>query len=304
MSCRYYQNKFPEVGDIVMSRITAVTDMGVQCTLPEYGDIDGAVTLKEMSRKVRYRSLKALARIGEMVPLEVLSVDEGRGYIDLSKKKVTDEEVESCKNLFAKSKVVNVLANKLAHRADIPVQSVYENIIWPLHENHDGAVYDALRTSVKDRTVLGRLNVGENLLANFAEIIASKMGDLSVKVRADVDVRCYGPEGIDAIKRALTRGKISSDNDNVEIFVIKCPVYIFTCKSDTLSDAFTLIRRSIDIVRESIESEDGGSCKIVKSPAVINTHEIEEEIREMEEKTKEVDGDDDADMSDDDFVEE
>jgi translation initiation factor 2 subunit 1 len=53
------------------------------------------ILLSELSRR-RIRSINKLIRVGKNECVCVLRVDEGKGYIDLSKRRVAAEDIAKC----------------------------------------------------------------------------------------------------------------------------------------------------------------------------------------------------------------
>jgi translation initiation factor 2 subunit 1 len=66
--------------------------MGAYVSLLEYGGIEGMILLSELSRR-RIRSVQKLIKVGRQEPVMVLRVDKEKGYIDLSKRRVSPEDV-------------------------------------------------------------------------------------------------------------------------------------------------------------------------------------------------------------------
>jgi len=83
--CRMYENEFPEVDDLVMVRVTRVTEIGAYVNMLEYNNKEGIILLSNLSRK-RIRSVNRHVRVGKIEVLQVLRVDTDKGYVDLSKK--------------------------------------------------------------------------------------------------------------------------------------------------------------------------------------------------------------------------
>nr|BAG59724.1 unnamed protein product [Homo sapiens] len=94
LSCRFYQHKFPEVEDVVMVNVRSIAEMGAYVSLLEYNNIEGMILLSELSRR-RIRSINKLIRIGRNECVVVIRVDKEKGYIDLSKRRLTLWETES-----------------------------------------------------------------------------------------------------------------------------------------------------------------------------------------------------------------
>jgi ribosomal protein S1 len=62
--------------------------MGAYVALLEYNGIEGMILLSELSRR-RIRSISKLIKVGRQEPVMVLRVDKEKGYIDLSKRRVS-----------------------------------------------------------------------------------------------------------------------------------------------------------------------------------------------------------------------
>lgn len=64
--------------------------------------------------------------------------------------------------------------------------------------------------------------VKELLISNIRQKLTSQ----AVKIRADIEVACYGYEGIDAVKAALKDGLLcSTDEIPIKINLIAPPIY-------------------------------------------------------------------------------
>ena len=59
------------------------------------------ILLSELSRR-RIRSINKLVRVGRDECAVVLRVDKEKGYIDLSKRRLSDDEKRRCENKFEK----------------------------------------------------------------------------------------------------------------------------------------------------------------------------------------------------------
>ena len=75
ISCRFYEQKYPEIDDVVMVNVRSIADMGVYVHLLEYNNIEGMILLSELSRR-RIRSINKLIRVGRTEPVVVIRVDK------------------------------------------------------------------------------------------------------------------------------------------------------------------------------------------------------------------------------------
>ena len=65
----------------------------------------GMILLSELSRR-RIRSINKLVRVGRDECAVVVRVDRDKGYIDLSKRRLSDDEKKRCENKFEKVRCV------------------------------------------------------------------------------------------------------------------------------------------------------------------------------------------------------
>ena len=75
ISCRFYEQKYPEIDDVVMVNVRSIADMGAYVHLLEYNNIKGMILLSELSRR-RIRSINKLIRVGRTEPVVVIRVDK------------------------------------------------------------------------------------------------------------------------------------------------------------------------------------------------------------------------------------
>jgi translation initiation factor 2 subunit 1 len=84
--------------------------MGAYVQLLEYNNIEGMVLLSELSRR-RIRSINKLIKVGRDEVVMCIRVDKDKGYIDLSKRRVSAEEIVKAEDRFNKAKMVRQSAS-------------------------------------------------------------------------------------------------------------------------------------------------------------------------------------------------
>ena len=129
-----------------MVNVRQIADMGAYVKLLEYDDIDGMILLSELSRR-RIRSIQKLIRVGRNECVVVLRVDKEKGYIDLSKRRVSTEDVKKCEERYNKSKMVHSILRHVAEKTLTPIETLYETIGWPLNKQY-GHSLDAFKLSI------------------------------------------------------------------------------------------------------------------------------------------------------------
>lgn len=88
--------------------------------------------------------------------------------------------------------------------------------------------------------------------------IKRKLTSQAVKIRADVEVACYGYEGIDAVKAALKAGlALSTEELPIKINLIAPPLYVMTTSTPEKTDGLQALADAIEVIREKILSMGG-----------------------------------------------
>lgn len=73
-----YENKFPEIDEVVMVNVRSIAEVGAYVQLLEYDNIEGMVLLSELSRR-RIRSVQKIIRVGRNEAVVVMRVDKEKG---------------------------------------------------------------------------------------------------------------------------------------------------------------------------------------------------------------------------------
>ncbi|XP_063982823.1 eukaryotic translation initiation factor 2 subunit 1 [Diachasmimorpha longicaudata] len=302
LSCRFYKEKYPEVEDVVMVNVRSIAEMGAYVHLLEYNNIEGMILLSELSRR-RIRSINKLIRVGKTEPVVVIRVDKEKGYIDLSKRRVSPEDVEKCTERYAKAKAVNSIlrhvAELLHYDSDEQLEELYQKTAWYFeakYKKQKASAYDFFKQSVLDPSILAECGLDDHTKEVLLSNIKRKLTSQAVKIRADVEVACYGYEGIDAVKAALKAGlALSTEELPIKINLIAPPLYVMTTSTPEKTDGLKALNDAIVVIQAKIV-ELGGVFNIQMAPKVVTATDEAELARQMERaemENAEVAGDDD-----------
>ncbi|GMG40041.1 unnamed protein product [Ambrosiozyma monospora] len=285
-NCRFYENKYPEVDEVVMVNVQQIAEMGAYVKLLEYDNIEGMVLLSELSRR-RIRSIQKLIRVGRNEVAVVLRVDKEKGYIDLSKRRVSSEEIVKCEERYNKSKAVHSILRRCAEKFNVPLESIYESIAWPLAKEY-GHAFDAFRISITNPSVFDTVKApSEDILADLKDHISRRLTPQAIKCRADIEVSCFSYQGIDAIKEALTAGEaLSTEQNQIKVKLVAAPKYVITTQSLDKTTGIESLNQAIDVIN-SVITKYGGVCDVSMAPKAVTATEDAElqallERKEME----------------------
>lgn len=296
LDCRFYENPFPEIESVVMVNVRNIADMGAYVSLMEYNNIEGMILLSELSRR-RIRSIHKLIRVNRNEVVMVLRVDREKGYIDLSKRRVSPEDVAACEDRFNKAKAVHGVLRHVAERRKFFLQELYERIGWPLYKKY-GHAYDAFKLAISDDKNAGdpfaEIDVPDDLKEEIKLYILRRLAPQPTKIRSDVEVSCFSYEGIDAIREALFAGMaVGGETSSIKIKLIAPPIYVLSTTTLEKEAGVALLNKAIDAIREVI-TQKGGRMDVKMAPKAVSDKE-ENELQAMMDRlaleNEEVDGD-------------
>lgn len=255
-NCRMYEQKYPEVDDLVVVEVKSIEEMGAYVALKEYNDIEGMILLSELSRR-RIRSINKIIRVGRLEVCTVLRVDKEKGYIDLSKRRVSEEDITKCEEKYNKSKTVHSIMRHVAETLHQELEALYHKIAWPLYKKY-GHAYEAFKVSMNDGSILNDLQLETNVMDVLMKNIKRRLTPQPVKVRADIEVTCFHYEGIDAIKAALTKGEQTSTPEApIKIKLVAPPLYVAVTTGANKDTGIKALTIAIEAVKEEIVKYKG-----------------------------------------------
>ncbi|CAH1774850.1 unnamed protein product [Owenia fusiformis] len=301
--CRYFEHRLPEIEDVVMVNVRSIAEMGAYVHLLEYNNIEGMILLSELSRR-RIRSINKLIRVGRNECVVVIRVDKDKGYIDLSKRRVSPEEVMKCEEKFAKAKAVNSILRHvgelLNYTSDSQLEALYKKTAWHFDAKYGkpGAAYEAFKHAVANPEVLDELDLDDETRKVLVDNIKRRLTPQAVKIRCDMKVACYGYEGVDAVKASLRKGlEMTTEEMPIKINLIAPPLYVMTTTTLERTEGLAKLNAALNSIKECIE-DSGGVFNIEMAPKVVSDSdevELKKQLELLEEQNREVEGDDSAD---------
>jgi len=171
---------------------------------------------------------------------------------------VSAEEVVKCEEQYEKGRAVDSILTQVAKRRNVTPESLYEAIAWPLHKKY-GHSYEAFKLSIQEpEAVFGDLTIEPETLAELKHTIARRLTPKPVKVRADIEVKCFDYQGIEAIRRALKAGEaLSTEEVPIKVRLVAPPLYVMSTTSTDKAAAIDTMEKAVAAITASIESEKG-----------------------------------------------
>ncbi len=215
----------PEVGELVVATVQQIFEQGTYVTLDEFQGVRGYIPIVEVA-STWVRHVRDYLREKQKVVLKVIRVDRYKGHVDLSLRRVSDEERQR-KLMQAKRFQKSVkLLEQIAERVKIPKGQAVEQIGLKLEEKH-GELYAALEDVVKfGKKPLEDAGIPEEYRDAVFEVATEHIHIPEVEVKGIVKVSNNKPNGVSLVRDALLAGKNSKhETAKVNIYTVGAPRY-------------------------------------------------------------------------------
>ncbi|KAF4319738.1 hypothetical protein BBO99_00006148 [Phytophthora kernoviae] len=280
-----------------MVNVRSIAEMGAYVSLLEYNNIEGMILLSELSRR-RIRSINKLIRVGKNEVVMVLRVDKEKGYIDLSKRRVSPEDIAKCEERYNKAKTVHGVLRQVAQENHLEIEDLKFKIEKPNSEDDKKIdyvhCYDVFKMGITDDAVFEELDVTPEILTALKAQIRRRLTPQPIKVRADIEVTCFTYEGIEAIRSALQAAQnVGTEDVPVKVKLIAPPMYVMTTSTLDKQKGIQKLQEAIEAVREHITAKKG-TMSVKMEPKVVSVNEEKEflqMIEKLENENRLVDGD-------------
>eukprot|EP00250_Pteridium_aquilinum_P009613 c18797_g1_i1 orf=463-1476(-) len=312
--CRMYEAKYPEADDVVMVQVKSIAEMGAYVALLEYNGIEGMILLSELSRR-RIRSIGSLIKVGRQEPVMVIRVDKEKGYIDLSKRRVSEEDIQACEERYNKSKMVHSIMRHVADTVDADLEDLYVHVGWPLYRKY-GHAFEAFKVIVTDPdSVLSSLTrevkeigpdgvevtktvpaMSEEVKQALIKNIHRRMTPQPLRIRADIELRCFQYDGVLHIQESMRKAEAAGSEDcPVKIKLVAPPLYVLTTQTLDKEQGISVLNAAIKACTKEIEKHKG-KLAVREAPRAVSERDdrlLQEQMQKYAEANDEVDGDDD-----------
>ena len=243
---------FPEEGELVLCTVTSVQFHSVFVDIDEYGK-SGLIHISEVSPG-RIRNIRDFVKEGKKIVCKVLRINEEKGYIDLSLRRVNESEkrrkIDYIKKEQNSEKIVEIAAGKIGIKTE------------QLHQEISGKItkYDSLHeffeSAVKDESALESLGIDKNHLKILDEIIKQRIKPTEVEITGKLKITTYAPNGIDIIKESLKKAE-DATKGRVKINYLGSGSYRFMVKAPDYKEAENIMKSATESAVTSVAKQAG-----------------------------------------------
>lgn len=252
----------PEIGEYVVGTISRVENHGAYAILDEYDNREGMIHISEVASSW-VRNIRNFVRERQKIVAKVLNINERKGHIDLSLRRVTKQmKKQKVKQWKRSQKAENLLELAIKkyneiNSTDLTLDDAYNEVGWKIEDLFGDILTGFEDAKQKGSTVLSQKGIPPKWVTVLMDIAQTYVEIPHVKITGIIEIQCYQSDGILQIQKALTSGMkvVSGDGTKIKINLIGSPKYRIEVMSTGYKNAESIIetasKKIINIIRKN-----------------------------------------------------
>lgn len=250
--------ELPEAGELVVATVVRIIAQGAYVTLDDFGRREGFLHVSEVSTSW-VRNIRDFVKEGRKLVLKVLRVDRQTGHIDLSLKRVSDQERREQLLDWKRRAKGRTMLELTAQRLNLTVERLQQDVAAALEEQF-GGIYEAFeKARERGMSAFEKTQVAEDIAKAIVSVAAEKVKLPTVTIRADLELVCPRPDGVDIIKKTLLDiQELAKRNDAmVSLYVVGAPKYRVEVTTKSYKRAEKLLAQAVEVAEDSMKHSAG-----------------------------------------------
>jgi translation initiation factor 2 subunit 1 len=241
---------FPSEGEILIGTVKNVFDYGSYISLDEYPGVNAFLPWSEISTKW-VRNVRDIVKEGRKVVVKVIRLDRKKGSVDVSLKKVTDDERRKknieWKKLQKLDKILEIVASRLGKDEKL----AWEEVEWKLESKYDDPMGMIEKATKEGPEILLKAGISEEWVKPLLEEASKHVEERKVKESEILSIKTMSGSGVEVMKNVLDKA-ISSVLENRHGFTVK--LYTIGAPRYRLDVIGTEPKETSKVLQEIVES--------------------------------------------------
>ena len=244
----FYKKKgFPELNEIVMCTVNKILPHSIFVNLDEY-DKEAMLHISEVSPG-RIRNIRDYVREGKRIICKVLRINEEKGHIDLSLRRVNLSQKINKTNEYKQEQKAEKLLEQVAKELKTDLKTIYNDAGYKLIENN-GTLTSAFHEIINNNIDIKKLDIKKQVADKITEIVKNKIKLPEVEISGILKIQYNKENGIEIIKNILTKVKAN-------ITYIGAPKYKISIKAKDYKTAEIELKDIINKLEKEVKKDSG-----------------------------------------------
>jgi len=188
----------------------------------------------------------------------VLRINEERGHIDLSLRRVNENQRRGFNSLIKQEqKAEKIIENMAAELKQDPKQ-LYEAIAGPILKHYE-YVHMAFQEHVDGEADLATLGIPDEYVQPLIDRVVDKIKPKSVTIGGTLALSTYAEDGIAVVKKALTDAE-KVGGEAIKVSYLGSGNYKFEVTAEEYKEAEAILKQALDAATVVVKKSEGGTA--------------------------------------------
>lgn len=246
---------FPNEGDLVLCTITSVQPHCAFAKLDEFENLEGMIHISEVASSW-IRDIRAHVKEGKQVVCRVLRVEEAKGHINLSIRRVSEADRGEKFDQMSRSKRAVKLLQKVVEATGLSAAAA-ETLKKKLTEEFGEPYYGFEEAAKQGTAVLVSRGIEEKVATSMTEVASKSITFPEVEVSRVATLQSEEPDGLEQIKKVLAL----AEKAGVKVSYISAPRYKLTLTATDYKEGDRKMNATVEEVLHAFRKHGEGAVQ-------------------------------------------
>jgi translation initiation factor 2 subunit 1 len=259
LSVRISRKELPDIGDLVIGTVYKILEHGAYVLLDEYGGLEAYAPINEVVQSW-FHDIKDYLRLGQKTVFRVIRVDARRRLIDVSLRKVREEEkrekLAKWKRTLKGVKLLELVAKKL----NMPLDKALQDFGWKL-EDYYGDFLSIFENAAKHGAGdLRKLGLSDDVINAINEVAKERIEVESTEISGVIRIISIKPDGVRHVREVLLKAMDLARKegvDGVRIYTIGPPRYRIDIVGKDPKKLESVLKDVVNLITTEIKKRGG-----------------------------------------------
>jgi translation initiation factor 2 subunit 1 len=259
LQVRISRKELPDIGELVIGTVYKILDHGAYVLLDEYGGMEAYAPINEIVQSW-FHDIKDYLRLGQKTVFRVIRVDPRRKLIDVSLRKVREEEKREKLNKWKRTLRGVKLLELVAKKLNIPLDKALQDFGWKLEDYYGDflAIFENVAKHGTDD--LRKLGLSEDVINAIAEVARERIEVEPVEISGVIRMISIKSDGVRHIREVLLKAMELAKKEgaeDVKIYTIGPPRYRIDLVGKDPKKLESILKDVVNFVTTEIKKRGG-----------------------------------------------
>lgn len=245
----YHKEGYPEDSELVMCKVTKILPHSVFADLTEYSKT-GMIHISEIAPG-RIRNIRDFVKEDKIIVCKVLKVRHDSGQIDLSLRRVNDNQKRNKSNELKLELMSEKIIEFVAKKHNTNFEALYRQVFASVTKKYDN-LHDCFEQVVAGKQKLTDLGIDATIASEMTEIIKQRISPPIIEIKGTLSISTYLPDGVEQIKKILV--KVASADKAISLTYLGAGSYKLSITADDYKKGEKILEKALKPL-ESVDTK-------------------------------------------------